>query len=87
MDAAVKAAKDGRDRAMATANDLAPAASQVVSRTVYKTCYTVSYCAVLPAMLIAGLIPRENAAVRGLIDGAHAAIDSAHQMKSGSPSS
>ena len=78
----MKAATEGRDRAVATANDLAPAAGRVVSQAVYKTCYSVSFCAVLPVMLIARWIPRENAAVRGLIDGAHAAVDSVDQAKS-----
>jgi hypothetical protein len=83
MDAAVKAAKDGRDRAVATASDLAPAASQIVSQAVYKTCYSVSFCAVFPVLLVARWVPRENAVVRGLIDGAHAAIDSVGQSQSG----
>jgi hypothetical protein len=82
MDAAVKAATEGRDRALATAQDLAPAAGRVVSQAVYRSCYSVSFCAVLPVMLIARWIPRENAVVRGLIDGAHAAADSVDQGKS-----
>jgi hypothetical protein len=82
MDAAVHAAKEGGDRALTAATDAVPAAAQFVSQAVYKTCYSVSFCAVLPVVLIAGFIPRENAAVRGLIDGVHAAIDFADKMKS-----
>lgn len=87
MDAAVQAAKDGRDRAVATAHQVAPAAGEFMSKAVYNTCYSVSYCVVLPALLAAAWIPRENAAVRGFIDGAHAAIDSVEQSKSGSTTS
>jgi len=82
MDAAVRAAKEGGDRALAAATDAVPAVGQFASQAVYKTCYSVSFCAVLPMVLIARLIPRDNAAVHGLIDGAHAAIDFADQMKS-----
>jgi hypothetical protein len=87
MDAAVQAAKEGGDRALSTAADVMPAVGQFVSQAVYKTCYSLSYCAVFPTMLIARSIPRENAAVHGLIDGAHAAIDFVDQMKSKAASS
>jgi hypothetical protein len=87
MDAAVQAAKEGGDRALATATDLVPAAGQFLSQAVYKTCYLVSFCAVFPTLLIARSIPRNNAAARGLIDGAQAAIDLVDQTKSRSVSS
>jgi hypothetical protein len=87
MDAAVRGAKEGGDRALATASEVVPAAGEFLSRAVYKTCYSVSFCAVFPTVLIARSIPRNNAAVRGLIDGARAAIDFVHQTKSGSVSS
>ena len=70
-----------------TAHDLAPAAGRVASQAVYKTCYSLSFCAVFPVIFIARWIPRENAVVRGLIDGAHAAVDSVDQGKSTSISS
>jgi hypothetical protein len=82
MDAAVQAAKEGGDRALATAGDVVPAVGQFVSQAAYKACYSLSFCAVLPAVLIARSIPRENALVHGLIDGAYAAIDLVDQMKS-----
>src|SRR5262245_9254671 len=44
-----------------------------LSRFVYTTCYTVSYGVVFPAVFLAHSIPQNNAVVRGLIDGAHAA--------------
>jgi hypothetical protein len=87
MDAAVQAAKAGGDRALAAATDAAPAASQFVSQAVYKTCYSISFGAVLPVVLLARFVPRNNALVDGLIDGTHAAIDFADQIKSRSVSS
>ncbi len=44
-------------------------AERFASRFVYTTCYTMSYGVVFPVMLLATSLPRENAAVRGLIDG------------------
>jgi hypothetical protein len=82
MDSVVKGAKEGADHAIAAATDAAPAAAQFVSQAVYKTCYSVSFCAVVPVVLLARLIPSDNAGVHGLIDGAHAAIDYVDQMQS-----
>ena len=86
MDAAVQAAKQSGDRALYSAGDVVPAVGQFVSQAVYKTCYSLSYCAVFPAVLAARSIPHENAVVHGLIDGACAAIDLVGQMKSRSAS-
>jgi hypothetical protein len=36
---------------------------------------------VFPAVLVGRAIPKENAAVHGLIDGAHAAIDMVNEMR------
>ena len=81
MDAAVEAAKHGADRAKATAADVIPAAGQFLSRAVYKTSYAVSIGVVLPAVMLAHIVPKENAIVHGLIDGAQAAIDALNGMK------
>jgi hypothetical protein len=86
MDAAVQVAKEGAVKARATATDAIPAAGEFLSRAVYKTCYAVSFGAVFPTVLIARSIPKNNAAVHGLIDGAQAAIDLVHEMKSRSAS-
>jgi hypothetical protein len=87
LDTAVKATQEGVEKARATAADAIPAASQFLSRVVYKTCYSISYGIVFPSVLIARSIPSNNAAVHGLIDGAHAAIDLVNEMKSKSASS
>ena len=47
----------------------------------YSTCYSFSYGLVFPAMLLARTIPRDNEAVRGLIDGAQAAIQKVDQVR------
>jgi hypothetical protein len=82
MDAAVQAAKDGAEKARATATDAIPAAGELLSRAIYKTSYAVSFGVVFPTVLIARSIPKNNAAILGLIDGAQAAIDRVHEMKS-----
>jgi hypothetical protein len=47
--------------------------SLFVRRFLYTASYTVSYGAVFSAVLMAQAVPKDNAAVRGLIDGARAA--------------
>ncbi len=47
---------------------------------VYNTTYTVSYGLVFPVAFVAQAIPRDNAAVRGFIDGAAAATRQVDQM-------
>jgi len=77
-----KAARDGaadaRDAAIRTWN----ATSQIASRVVYSTCYAVSYGVVFPAVFLAHSIPRNNAVVRGLVDGAQEAIHKVEKLRS-----
>jgi hypothetical protein len=82
MDAAVQAAKQGADKALATATDALPAAGAFLSRATYKTCYAVSFSVVFPAALIASWVPKNNPIVHGLIDGAQAARDWVDELKS-----
>ncbi|MGP0062206.1 MAG: hypothetical protein ACLQGP_01220 [Isosphaeraceae bacterium] len=84
LDATVKATKEGVDKARETASDAIPAAGQFLSEATYKTCYAISYGIVFPTMLLVHSIPKNNAAVNGLIDGAHAAMDSLREAKSSS---
>jgi hypothetical protein len=74
MGLVTRAARDGASDAREAATRTWAATSLFVSRFVYTTCYTVSYGVVFPAMLLSQAIPRNNAAVRGLRDGAQAAI-------------
>jgi hypothetical protein len=75
------AARDGAADAREAAERTWAATSRFVSRLVYTTCYSVSYGVVFPAVFLAHAIPSDNAAVRGLIDGARAAIDKVDQLR------
>jgi hypothetical protein len=75
MDAAVEAAKEGAGRARSTAAEALPAAGELLSQVVYKTSYAVAFGVVLPAAMLARAIPKNNAAVNGIVDGARAAMD------------
>ncbi len=75
MDAAVQAGKDGAERVRLGASDAMPAIGRFLSSAVYHTSYTVSYGLVFPAAMVARVIPKDNAVVHGLVDGARAAAD------------
>ncbi len=74
-------AEDGAVDAGAVATRSWAATSRLVSRFVYTTCYTISYGVVFSTTLLAQAIPTNNAAVRGLIDGAHAAVHQLDQLQ------
>jgi hypothetical protein len=80
LELVTRAARDGAADAREAAIRTWAATSRFVSRFVYTTCYTVSYGVVFPTVLLAQAIPRNNAAVRGLVDGAHAAILKVDQL-------
>jgi hypothetical protein len=81
LDLVTKAARDGAADAQVAATRAWDATSLFASRLVYSTCYSLSYGIVFPAMLLARAIPQNNEAVRGLIDGAHAAILNVDQIR------
>jgi hypothetical protein len=81
MDTAVQAAKHGAADAKAAVEDALPAISQFMSRLVYTTCYSVSYGVVFPSLLLARAVPKDNAFVHGLVDGAQAAMDMVEDWK------
>jgi hypothetical protein len=81
LDAAVQGAKGGVEDLRVTASGSLPALSSFLSGLTYKTCYAISYGMVFPTVLVARAIPKENAAVHGLIDGARAAIDMVNEMR------
>ena len=83
MDAAIEAAKGGAAQARATVADLAPAAGEALSRALYRTSYTIAYGLVFPVALVSRAMPKDNALVHGLVDGARAAMDAVTEMKSG----
>jgi hypothetical protein len=74
LDLVTRAARDGAADAREAATRTWEATSLFASRLVYTTSYTLSYGVVFPVVLLARAVPRNNEAVRGLIDGAQAAI-------------
>jgi hypothetical protein len=81
MEAAIRAARDGAIDAKAAAEKTIPKVTRFASRFVYTACYTISYGVVFPAVLLSRAIPRNNAAARGLADGARAAIDMVDDLR------
>ncbi len=81
LDAAFQGAKGGVEDLRVTASGSLPALSSFLCGLTYKTCYAISYGMVFPTVLVARAIPKENAAVHGLIDGARAAIDMVNDMR------
>lgn len=81
METAVQAARDGASDASAAVDRAIPAISQFVSRLVYTTSYSISYGVVFPTMLLVRAVPRDNALVHGLVDGARAAKDMADDWR------
>jgi hypothetical protein len=75
MALAVQAASDGASDAQAKVSEMMPALGGFLSRLTYTTCYAVSYGVVFPTLLVARAIPKDNAIVHGLVDGALAARD------------
>ncbi len=81
METAMQAARDGAADAREAVDRAIPAISRFVSRFVYSTSYSVSYGVVFPVMLLARAVPKDNAFVHGLIDGAQAARDMVDDWK------
>jgi len=75
MASALQAAKDGAADAQDKVNEMIPAIGGFLSRLTYTTCYAVSYGVVFPTLLVARAVPKDNAIVNGLVDGARAARD------------
>jgi hypothetical protein len=81
LELVTRAACDGATDARAAANQVWVATGRFVSRFVYTTCYTVSYGVVFPTTLLCQAIPKNNAVVRGLIDGAKAATEKLDELQ------
>jgi hypothetical protein len=75
MTLALQAAKDGAADAQHRVNEMMPAIGGFLNRLTYTTCYAVSYGVVFPTLFVARAVPKDNAIVHGLVDGARAARD------------
>ena len=76
-----RAAREGAADAREMATRVWAGTNLFLCRFVYTTSYTISYGVVFPATLVARSIPKDNAAVRGLLEGAKAASDKVHHLK------
>ncbi len=61
------------DHASEGASGIIPAVGGMAAQMIYTTSYAVAYGIVFPAMLIVRIVPKDNALVHGLADGAQAA--------------
>jgi hypothetical protein len=75
MSLALQAAKDGAADARQRVDDMIPAIGGFLTRLTYTTCYAVSYGVVFPSLLVARAVPKDNAIIHGIADGARAARD------------
>ena len=80
LELALQGAHRGTADATAAAARTWAVTSRFVQRFLYTTSYTLSYGVVFPSVLIARSVPRNNAAVRGLVAGAHAARQKAETI-------
>jgi hypothetical protein len=76
MSSAIQSARDG-------ASEVLPAAGRFMSRMIYTTCYGLSYGIVFPTMMVVRMVPKDNALVHGLIDGAIAARERVFGVRGG----
>jgi len=83
LELVAQATQRGAEDARVAAARTWTATGLFVSGFVYRTCYIISYGVVFPSVLLARVVPVNNAAVRGLIEGAQAArhkVDELHHL-------
>lgn len=80
MDLVLSAARAGAADASEAAARVWSRTGLYVSRAVYIAAYGISFGVVFPAALVVHSIPRDNAAVRGLMEGAQAAAQKVDSM-------
>jgi len=75
--------KQGATDLQVSAAEALPATSRFLGRVVYNTSYAVSFGVTFPVMMIVRVMPKDNAMVHGLVDGALAARDRVHEWDTG----
>src|SRR3954469_14923975 len=68
-----RAARDGAADAREAASRVLSGTGMFLSRILYTSTYTISYGLFFPVAILAQRIPRDNAAIRGMIEGAQSA--------------
>lgn len=58
-----------------------PATGRFLGRAVYRTSYAVSFGVTFPVMMVVRIMPKNNAMVHGIVDGAIAARDRVHEWR------
>ncbi len=80
LELATNAARQGAADAVNAANRAWESTSLFLSRFTYTTCYTISYGIVFPVTYVAHAVPKNNALVRGLMDGTRAAREQVDKL-------
>lgn len=83
VDSAMIAVKQGATEAQERISGAMPAIGHFMSRLVYTSCYGLSFGVVYPVMLVVRIVPKDNAMVHGLVDGAIAARDQVESWGAG----
>ena len=74
-------AKQGASEIQSRVSEALPATSHFLGRVVYKTSYALSFGVTFPVMMVVRMVPKDNALVHGLIDGAVAARDQVDEWR------
>jgi hypothetical protein len=75
---ALDSLKQGAYEIQARASEALPATGRFLGRVVYSTAYAVSFGVTFPVMMVVRVMPKDNALVHGLVDGAAAAQERVH---------
>ncbi len=81
MTLASKGIRSGAADAQRSAQLVAETTARAVSKTIYTTCYCMSYGIMFPTFLVLSFVPKDNVICHGLVDGAQAAADSVHKLR------
>lgn len=78
---ALESIKQGAYEMQARASEALPATGRFLGRVVYSTAYAVSFGVTFPVMMVVRVMPKDNALVHGLVDGAAAARERVHDWR------
>ena len=78
---ALESIKQGAYEIQARASEALPATGRFLGRVVYSSAYAVSFGVTFPVMMVVRVMPKDNALVHGLVDGAAAARERVHDWR------